>query len=472
MRTTSGAWLHAQLSVLVAACWATGCGQTSVSDSDEGNAGSVGTTAGTGTAAGGASAHGGQVTQGGSVAEGGKVGQGGSSLGGAPGLLCNGSSPQLTAGWRTEPALDYVALRYISEIVTRPVEETGTPCSGASAKAACQSAFEALVPTSTWSRGGQLPIEEYFAYTSGDDLGTIGTLAELKAILGDIDTPNEAAVLLYVVDRPVQCDKLHTVPDGFVGQSRQNLSDCPMTYQPLEVHVAVDATVSETPVGEKVVTNLCAGRRPDGLSLLGAVDTEGAGACFAQMAELELASIAAFADLARQLTAHGAPPALVQRCHAARRDEIEHARVVAGLARSFGARPKLVRVASRGVRSLLELALENAREGCVRELYGAAAAAWQAEHAPDQAVRVAFARIARDEAEHAALALELDAWLATRLSSAECAQLAAEKTRAAVELQAELERTPDSRARDAAGLPSGASSLRLAKALRGFVSAA
>jgi bacterioferritin (cytochrome b1) len=269
------------------------------------------------------------------------------------------------------------------------------------------------------------------------------------------------------MDRPVQCADLQTVPDGYVAKSQQNLSDCPVTYQPVQVHLATDGTVNEKPVGEQVVTSACAGRRPDGLSLVGA-RAGGPGACLAELAELELASIAAFAELARQLTAHGAPTELVQRCHDARSDEIEHARVVGALAQRFGAQPQLVRVAASGPRALFELALENAREGCVRELYGAAAATWQAERAQDEGVRKAFARIARDESEHAALALDLDAWFRAQLSAAQCAQLEAEKQRAYAELGAQLGQTPDSEAQRVAGLPNAARAAALLAGVRGL----
>jgi hypothetical protein len=54
-------------------------------------------------------------------------------------------------------------------------------------------------------------------------------------------------------------------------------------------------------------------------------------------------------------------------------------------------------------RSLEELAVENAVEGCVRETYGALTAIWQARTAKDPSVAAAVRRIARDETRHAAL---------------------------------------------------------------------
>lgn len=65
------------------------------------------------------------------------------------------------------------------------------------------------------------------------------------------------------------------------------------------------------------------------------------------------------------------------------------------------------------------VALENAREGCGRELLGAAVGLHGAEHARDEGVRAAFAEIARDETGHAALSLRMQRWLRSRLSPAE-----------------------------------------------------
>jgi hypothetical protein len=53
------------------------------------------------------------------------------------------------------------------------------------------------------------------------------------------------------------------------------------------------------------------------------------------------------------------------------------------------------------------VALDNARAGCLRELFGAMVAHVQCERAGDFAQRAAFAAIARDEAAHAALAFDL-----------------------------------------------------------------
>ena len=424
-------------------------------------------------AEGGSAAQGGKLAGGGSTSQGGELAVGGATGGGAQ-LICAGSRPRLTDGWHTEPALDYVAHVWGSRAVpattttTTTQEESGVRCSGASSKADCEAAYDALVPATSWPRGTPAPLPEYFTYTRGDDVGTIGSAAELRQILGDIDTPNEAAVWLYVNDRAVGCAELETLADGYLGHAEALLSDCPITYQPVDVKVAPDGTLTEVKRGAVVTTNSCAGRRPNGLEIaLGARATSQLGNCFAQMAELELASIAAFTVLERQLATHGAPESLLQRCRAARRDEIAHARLVTRLARRFGAQPRPVRVAPQGLPSLSQLALDNAREGCVRELYGAAVATWQSTYAQDPQVREVFRGIARDEAEHAALALDIAAWLEQHLSEAERAQVEAERRHARVQLDAELGVAPDAETRNVAGLPSAAQAAALTTALFG-----
>ena len=61
------------------------------------------------------------------------------------------------------------------------------------------------------------------------------------------------------------------------------------------------------------------------------------------------------------------------------------------------------------------IALENAVEGCVREGYAAIVAALQARRAPAPAFRTTMAAIADDEAAHAQLAWDVDAWLRPHL---------------------------------------------------------
>jgi len=158
---------------------------------------------------------------------------------------------------------------------------------------------------------------------------------------------------------------------------------------------------------------------------------------------LEAASVRAFQDLRRDLAALGAPQSLRRRASRAARDEQRHARRMRALARGKGARVPKPLVEQRKTISIEELATQNAVEGCVREAFGALVAAWQGEHAADREVRAAMARIAIDEAEHAALAFQVDGWLMKRLDPGARARVEAARRQAARALS-ESRPSPDS----------------------------
>jgi hypothetical protein len=186
------------------------------------------------------------------------------------------------------------------------------------------------------------------------------------------------------------------------------------------------------------------------------------GAVLADMAHLEAASVHAFRRLAADLARVGAPRALVRQAQRAARDEVRHARTTTRLARRRGAMPAVVAIEPRrGAPSLVDLAIENGVEGCVRETFGALAATHQAARATDPAIATAMARIARDETRHAALAWTLARWLAPRIG-AEGRAAVNEAMRAAVtSLREEVARTPADVARPL-GLPAGRDARALA----------
>ena len=85
------------------------------------------------------------------------------------------------------------------------------------------------------------------------------------------------------------------------------------------------------------VKGFCTGRRPAGLAAESELRSgHPAGLLFAAAARLEAASVPAFAHLARELRAHGAPLTLVDGALQARRDEVRHTRQMRALARRFG----------------------------------------------------------------------------------------------------------------------------------------
>ena len=169
------------------------------------------------------------------------------------------------------------------------------------------------------------------------------------------------------------------------------------------------------------LTYYCEGRRPEGQ---GAPPPPARAACevgayLARAAYLEGVSVPAFRRLARELAAHGAPPALVRQARRAAGDEVRHHRAMTSLARWFGAEPPAVpRAFPDEVRSLEAVAVENAAEGCMRETIGALVAREQAGRAGDPVVRAAMRGIAADEARHAELAFQVDGWARGKLGAA------------------------------------------------------
>jgi rubrerythrin len=194
------------------------------------------------------------------------------------------------------------------------------------------------------------------------------------------------------------------------------------------------------------------GRRPPGLEerAMGAR----LGEYFEGMARLEAASVDAFRILRRELAGHRLPRKLDRAMRRAARDEVRHARAARALGRRFGGTYAPPTIEPRPARTLEEIAVDNAVEGCVRETYGALVASYQARAARDAVVRAALERIARDEIRHAALSWQLDGWLRARLDSRARERVASAKRAARTELAATVARGPTRELGEVAGLPS------------------
>jgi hypothetical protein len=199
---------------------------------------------------------------------------------------------------------------------------------------------------------------------------------------------------------------------------------------------------------------LCVGRRRAGFEPP-ALDHRGAllGRYFAAMAAAEAASVDAFEQLARELELHGEPE-LGRRARRAAVDEERHHRMAAALARKFGVSGQRGSVRIPSARSLLDLAVDNVREGLVVETFGAAVGFWQAAHAGDPRVRRMMERIAADETEHAVLSWDVDAALRARLSAGERAELDNVMIMALSAFEAEVGASPPAELVRRAGLPS------------------
>jgi hypothetical protein len=215
------------------------------------------------------------------------------------------------------------------------------------------------------------------------------------------------------------CGTVSNVPPSAYGR------ECVRTNPPI-VDGGVDGGPSDAGTGGSsltlhiIVNPMPCGRRPAGMERLRLSARGGnVGRWLAHAAALEAASVPAFRRLARELAAHGAPARLVEAARAAVSEEARHYALMARAARAHGAEPRRPRVRSLGVRPLPEVARENAREGCVRETYGAMMAALQARRASEPELRATMASIVRDEARHARLAWEVDAWARSVLPRAD-----------------------------------------------------
>ncbi|HET7540502.1 MAG TPA: hypothetical protein VFK05_11545, partial [Polyangiaceae bacterium] len=197
----------------------------------------------------------------------------------------------------------------------------------------------------------------------------------------------------------------------------------------------------------------CEGRRPAGLRGPGQRSHNAFARHLADAAWLEAASIVAFRELRSELRSHRAPRRLLRALSRSARDERRHARASKALARRFGVPVAPVQSEPLAPRSLLEIALENAVEGCVRETWGALIALHQAERASEPWVRANMSRIAPDEVRHAELAWAIDRWLTPRLTPTEREQVRAARAGALSELQRDAQVVPDSDVCLRLGLP-------------------
>jgi hypothetical protein len=161
---------------------------------------------------------------------------------------------------------------------------------------------------------------------------------------------------------------------------------------------------------------------------------------WAAAAQMEHASVAAFARFALELLAMGAPADLVRETHTAMGDEFDHARLCFALASAYAGRPVGPGpLAMDGVspsddkRAVVHALI---REGCIGEAVAAVEAVEMHQAARDPVLRDVLAAIARDEANHAALSWKAFAWILSASNEEERAQFAFDFDRAVAEQQA------------------------------------
>jgi hypothetical protein len=357
--------------------------------------------------------------------------------------------------------------------VEQPLARAGLLCRGAHDVPTCQSQVraqrEALFKGLSCV-GEECPSFSFmFAVTThADEVRTYRGRAPLARLFGAVDTPIEAWLLvsadgaangspLPLVCGTAEHGQHRAGTEGHFIKSRQYTSTCqPLVQEELEYLVTRAGgikLVSRHNIVYEPDSCVVGGRRPAGLQVNVVDGSTSAGALLAQLAQLEAASVLAFERLADELRTLGADGALVARLLRASREERRHAAVMQAWAQRHGVTPAAVEVPQQPPRGALEIALENAEEGCVRELFGALVMRFQAERASDASLRADLARIADDEASHAALSHDLEHWLAAQLTEAERTRIAQTKRAALRTLAASL-REPSAEQRHLCGLPS------------------
>ena len=354
--------------------------------------------------------------------------------------------PSSVSELRTPEPLDYLEVRRLASDSNhvREAARYGDACAGVSNADACQRAYEAVVgetlclprdcpPFFVVGRGGK------FARAGADALGTL---------LGAVDTPGEALLVGALHGHPLRCADLYVPahvgtlvrPVGAEYELMTTAEDCGEDIFVEQLRIAADGSLVAHSRTVLAHSDCVIGRRPAGVcSARETTSRTLLGSFLAKMAALEAASVHAFRQLSRELALLGAPRALITAAERAASDETKHARAVARLARRFGANAHELEVELAAPRTRLQLALDNAVEGCVRETFGALVATYQAATARDAAARNVLVQIARDETRHAQFSWQLRQWLVPQLAPAEQRRVQRAQRRALSSLREDLD---------------------------------
>lgn len=355
-----------------------------------------------------------------------------------------------------QEAVDYLELRLMVEggfeegdarfAEPEILDADGQLCAGAPEDSACNTEFAALPYVSELGGSndfGDLRLHKSLAYTRGGTAEVLGSEAALKEFLGDIDAPGDAVLWGSFQGHGIVCGEGNDVgshPEGFVLHTSTG-DGC---GNDIEEHVILVRPGGQTRILSSVVVEkgdpgCSVGRIPDGFCRGGrSRGSNPVGRFLAEVAQLEAASVDAFAQFGAELQAHRAPHAFVAGAESARRDEVRHARATRRLARTYGSGVPASRVRPVPLKGMVAMAADNAAEGCVRETFGALVAHAQARAAQDPEVRRVMRTIARDETRHAALSWRVAGWARARMGSAERARVRRSARQSVERLREEL----------------------------------
>jgi hypothetical protein len=382
--------------------------------------------------------------------------------------------------WRADlvfnTALDFYAQRYVESyegVVARQDTQyaTGVACATATDVETCLATLTDAWPTPANDSSCEYNLDGCWSFgvvtTIGDDVRLYQPVGDSVDLILPVESAGDA---LYAASAAGYGGECKTVVRNNSGAWRmaaiQSRGECPIIHHFFEIEVAEDGTTTVLREMGSEDTGVCVGRRPDGLHLATTQCDDAVGKHLAHMAWLEGAAIHAFERLVIDLEQHNAPADLITRAKRAVVDEIDHATRVGALAQRFGATIPDVVVAPHTARSLYDVALENAVEGCVRETYGVVDALFRSQQAQDAQVRQLFAGIAEDETRHAALSWDIAAWAETQLSNDESTRIQTAAIAAHDELGRQLRTGRPDVVRQQLGAPPAHAAVAMAHALR------
>lgn len=330
-------------------------------------------------------------------------------------------------------------------------ESAGVPCQNATDLDLCAEQFSALTDP---HREYSSELYSHFIVTDEKGARELTTVDEIEDFVGTIDTYNEAALVLTVRDVGVDCARLSKEGRNYVTEVMGSVDCIKGEEDRVRVTLMPDGTMNEELI-EQIPPACVEGRLTEGV-YMGSDDPHAArtiGEYLSGVCQLESAAVAAFMQLANELERHGAPRSLVQGAVVAAAEEIEHAKTTHDLAVKAGTTPPSVGFLPQKERSLLEIAKENAAEGCVRELFGAACAHLQAGQAKNPEIRDAWTKIAQEETRHAEWSLALDGWLKGELLESEWVEVQNARKEAVAGLRASTRTVPCDVLTREAGVP-------------------
>lgn len=167
--------------------------------------------------------------------------------------------PSFVRGLRPSDAVDYLAwVRWEGEgSVPEVLQRSGEACADGTQQRTCVD-VAAPPPGEAFDKSVDYVAYEYLVYRRGAEVGYVLDSFELLEFVGEVDTPNEAALVFWGVNRPVSCDALYEQADGsYWSEGDYLVETCPATVQHIELTVSVEGRVEPTVVGEPMVSDTC-----------------------------------------------------------------------------------------------------------------------------------------------------------------------------------------------------------------------